>query len=344
MGKPVSYPSSSSSIIEMENEHGHSAIDLLSIKSKRNFNPNNTHPVNTFTPRYRKMSSCRRMNLIGICGISGLCCLLLLTTSNNQSQQQHAQIMHPNAISAVQSLATNQHSSKTSLKNSATPSNGVASNNLRPATVNVTTAINQNLSNSSNNLPKFIRNILEAQRARIANELKSFDYNNDLMENNSIGNNYMNNRTLFGYIQNNNQSTNQPIRSLIVTTWRSGSTFLGDILNAMPANYYHYEPLLHYGIQQIRTDDDEKNALTIIKNLLNCDYHNDIMSDYLKYGTSHTNLFEHNERLWSVCKEHPSICWQSQFLTPFCKLFPLQSMKTVRLRTRSAEKLLSDTR
>lgn len=31
----------------------------------------------------------------------------------------------------------------------------------------------------------------------------------------------------------------QPIRSIIISTWRSGSTFLGDILNAMPGNFYH---------------------------------------------------------------------------------------------------------
>ncbi len=41
----------------------------------------------------------------------------------------------------------------------------------------------------------------------------------------------------------------QPVKALVVTTWRSGSTFLGDIMNAHPATYYHYEPLLHFDIR-----------------------------------------------------------------------------------------------
>ena len=32
---------------------------------------------------------------------------------------------------------------------------------------------------------------------------------------------------------------------LIVTTWRSGSTFLGDLLNHYPGTWYSFEPL-HY--------------------------------------------------------------------------------------------------
>ena len=43
-------------------------------------------------------------------------------------------------------------------------------------------------------------------------------------------------------------SGGQPVRAMVVTTWRSGSTFLGDILLSHPSTYYHYEPLLHFGI------------------------------------------------------------------------------------------------
>lgn len=64
----------------------------------------------------------------------------------------------------------------------------------------------------------------------------------------------------------------QPIRNIIVTTWRSGSTFLGDILNSHPANYYHYEPLLDYEIIQIRGPPNAKNAMNVLMDLLNCNY------------------------------------------------------------------------
>jgi hypothetical protein len=68
------------------------------------------------------------------------------------------------------------------------------------------------------------------------------------------------------------ESGGSPIRALVTTTWRSGSTFLGDILLSHPATYYHYEPLLHFGIEQVRTGRKAREALRVIKSLFNCDY------------------------------------------------------------------------
>ncbi|KAG5881156.1 hypothetical protein JTB14_024573 [Gonioctena quinquepunctata] len=132
----------------------------------------------------------------------------------------------------------------------------------------------------------------------------------------------------------------QPVRTVIITTWRSGSTFLGEILNALPGNYYHYEPLLEYEIMQIRGAPHAEPALETLKSLLNCDYTN--LYSYLQYGMSHVNLFTHNTRLWNQCEMYPQYCWNSTFLNEMCKLYPFQSMKTVRLRLWLAEKLLQD--
>lgn len=76
----------------------------------------------------------------------------------------------------------------------------------------------------------------------------------------------------------------QPIRNVIVTTWRSGSTFLGDILNSHPANYYHYEPLLDYEIIQIRGPPNAKNAINVLRDLLNCNYSR--LGEYLVFTCS----------------------------------------------------------
>lgn len=131
-----------------------------------------------------------------------------------------------------------------------------------------------------------------------------------------------------------------PLRSIIISTWRSGSTFLGDVLNAHPANYYHYEPLLDYDIVQIRGAPLAHTALQTLRELLNCTYAN--LEHYLEYGQDHNWLFTHNTRLWERCIMHPQICWMPEFLTPFCRLFPFQSMKVVRLRLSLAEELLAD--
>ena len=65
----------------------------------------------------------------------------------------------------------------------------------------------------------------------------------------------------------------RPIRSVILTSWRSGSTFLGDVLNAHPANFYHYEPLLDFGIVQVRGPPMSIEALENLDALFNCNYH-----------------------------------------------------------------------
>lgn len=153
------------------------------------------------------------------------------------------------------------------------------------------------------------------------------------------------------------------MRSIILTSWRSGSTFLGDVVNAHPANFYHYEPLLDFGIVQIRGPPLADKALKNLESLLRCDYFNlgnfillqiwssvfNQISDhsfilrldrYLDYGKTHSWVFNHNNRLWKQCQIHKKICWDPRFVSKFCKLFPFQSMKIVRLRLRAAEKLL----
>ncbi|XP_022919592.1 carbohydrate sulfotransferase 5-like [Onthophagus taurus] len=129
-----------------------------------------------------------------------------------------------------------------------------------------------------------------------------------------------------------------PLRSIILTTWRSGSTFLGDVLNALPGNYYHYEPLLHFGIVRVRGPPLARSALNTLRKLLACDYKD--LGDYLHYGRSHYNLFTHNHRLWNQCEQYPRFCFNSTFLSEFCKLFPFQSMKVVRLSLKLGKNLL----
>lgn len=110
----------------------------------------------------------------------------------------------------------------------------------------------------------------------------------------------------------------------------------------MPGNYYHYEPLLDFDIIQVRDEPLATKAISNLKHLLNCDYA--ALTDYLEYGLEHKYLFTHNTRLWRQCLAHPFYCWKPKFLSPFCRLFPLQSMKVVRLRLGIAARLLYDTR
>lgn len=64
----------------------------------------------------------------------------------------------------------------------------------------------------------------------------------------------------------------QPVRAMVATTWRSGSTFLGDIMTAHPGTFYHYEPLLHYDIVQVRDGALAEDAVRTLKDLMHCNY------------------------------------------------------------------------
>ncbi|KAL1462547.1 hypothetical protein WDU94_014375 [Cyamophila willieti] len=133
-----------------------------------------------------------------------------------------------------------------------------------------------------------------------------------------------------------------PVRSIILTTWRSGSTFLGDILDSHPGNYYHYEPLLQYEIVQIRGPPLWHEARSLVRSLTMCNY--TTLTDYLQYGMEHNYLFTHNSRLWEMCGQFPDLCFEPEFLNSFCRLFPFQSMKIVRVRLKLFQDLLNDPR
>ncbi|XP_037961155.1 carbohydrate sulfotransferase 5 [Teleopsis dalmanni] len=272
----------------------------------------------SLTTKRRKLS--RRANLIGICGVSSLCILLLIATA------QHRPLPTSVATSSGSIGGGGGGGVGGSDATGFATSGGIggAANNERHIAFNV-----QPQTLNVYNLSATISDVLTAQRSKILIEMENFEYPSGRF---GVDADKLTDLTP--------ESGGMPVRSLVVTTWRSGSTFLGDILNAMPGNFYHYEPLLNFGIKQVRDPEESEMALQNLKHLLNCDY--SYMEDYLDYGKSHTYLFEHNERLWCVCKEFPHFCWRAKFLTPFCKLFPMQSMKTVRLRLSLAEELLKD--
>ena len=59
---------------------------------------------------------------------------------------------------------------------------------------------------------------------------------------------------------------------MLVTTWRSGSTFLGDIIASQPDTFYHYEPLAFLLINQIRGGNLAVEAVNTLRSLMLCDY------------------------------------------------------------------------
>ena len=134
-------------------------------------------------------------------------------------------------------------------------------------------------------------------------------------------------------------------QTLILTTWRSGSTFLGDLLNQYPGSFYFFEPLHYYSnVDEAYMSQTEESFL---ESLFKCKF--DLKNfGYLQHVAHWANTFlfkNHNFRLWNSCHSVlplSSMCFLPEFLSFACKLHPIKLIKTVRMRMRKVEKLLSD--
>ncbi len=62
----------------------------------------------------------------------------------------------------------------------------------------------------------------------------------------------------------------QQQRLMLVTSWRSGSTFLGQILADHPGVFNHYEPLMHFGLEQVRSGEKAVEAVSHLRDLFKC--------------------------------------------------------------------------
>ena len=85
---------------------------------------------------------------------------------------------------------------------------------------------------------------------------------------------------------------------------------------------------------------DPGKYLDTIKQLLLCNYSG--ARRYLRAAREKEYLFSHNTPLWDEVERHPGLSYKPQLLEPFCKMFPWQAMKTVRLYLIEAAKLLED--
>ncbi|XP_049529729.1 carbohydrate sulfotransferase 5-like [Anopheles darlingi] len=256
----------------------------------------------------------RRKNLAGLCAVTVGCILLLYASQRYSSNNYAAEYFRPRERTGTNLRILNSHKYYGGRSYGGGAAGGTSDDTYPP----IPTTHNATVS---------IEDVLSYQRMLLASETASYEYTA----------NFEDDIKLTDLIP---ETGGNPRRSLIITTWRSGSTFLGDILNALPGNYYHYEPLLDFDIIQIRGPPNDSVAIHNLRHLLRCDYTE--MENYLDYGRTHNYLFSHNVRLWQQCVRYPQFCYEPRFLGPFCRLFPLQSMKVVRLRASLLTPLLED--
>ena len=69
---------------------------------------------------------------------------------------------------------------------------------------------------------------------------------------------------------------NKTSKILLMSSWKSGSDLVGDILSHHPKSFYHYEPLLPYGVRRFRNmnSTQTQNVVKELHNLFSCNYTN----------------------------------------------------------------------
>ena len=72
---------------------------------------------------------------------------------------------------------------------------------------------------------------------------------------------------------------------LLVTVWRSGSTFLGELLARLPAAFYTYEPLVYF--DKVPINGTEDNQVNLLQRLFRCEMH----QDFLRIASHRANRY-----------------------------------------------------
>jgi hypothetical protein len=135
-----------------------------------------------------------------------------------------------------------------------------------------------------------------------------------------------------------------PIRSMVVSTWRSGSSFFGGLLSHLPANFYFYEPMLPFGQKQFSDPLDKIDKIDYVKNLFKCNFNQ--TPEFINIGKKFSFLSQVEQigpQFMKRCTNKEE-CFDPEFLEPLCELFPVQTMKLVRMRMNLAAELLRDER
>ena len=132
----------------------------------------------------------------------------------------------------------------------------------------------------------------------------------------------------------------------MATTWRSGSTFLGDLLNHYPGVFYYFEPLHYYAHMSEIEREKAEEPIEFLRSLYSCSFTESNIG-FLRHAAANSFLLKkHNKRLWNSCSHlmhrGAPMCLRPEYLNQICPLYPIRLIKTVRLRVAKVEKLLQD--
>ncbi|KAF7490204.1 Carbohydrate sulfotransferase 1 [Sarcoptes scabiei] len=128
-------------------------------------------------------------------------------------------------------------------------------------------------------------------------------------------------------------------RILLISYFRSGSSFIGDLLQQNWKSFYTFEPL-HYMTRQTRIGDNNlTEAINLIDDIYRCDFKTN--SSYIHWLESNQFLIRWNHFFWNICKLlSTNMCFDDFLMKQVCIRSKYNLIKTVRLKIRHIESLL----
>ena len=117
----------------------------------------------------------------------------------------------------------------------------------------------------------------------------------------------------------------------IISSWRSGSTFLASLIENLPGVFYNYEPLDFLGVNSVVTEKDFPAAKKVINDILNCNYTNKALRYFRR---KYRDMMLDKRKSFCIS---PSACLDGNYLTEICKMSPIFAFKTVKMTLRQVE-------
>ena len=108
-------------------------------------------------------------------------------------------------------------------------------------------------------------------------------------------------------------------RIYLLSYFRSGSSFLGDLLQQHYRTFYQFEPL-HFRSVASRLPSNDTNtssSISLVLNMLNqCNFHSKATANYLSWISKYDNKFllSWNKFLYSLCKYNQTKCSDEKFV------------------------------
>lgn len=126
------------------------------------------------------------------------------------------------------------------------------------------------------------------------------------------------------FVMPDNLVRNDTKKILIAATWRTGSSFLGDIIQSAPGVFYSYEPLVFPG--------SKTSPIELIDEIFRCKFRGDYLEHVNGKNSDNVEFMSRNKRVWDTCSKEKTLCTNPEFVGKLCRHFPVNLIKVVRLR------------